>query len=175
MQARRARALVVTAALTIGQPWVASAAELTVLCSNGFQAVMEELIPKFEQATKHKVLATYGVSADLKRRVDAGFKRVLLASSSITYAKEGATGVFFVELVRRLGLEGALQPKMRPASSGDDVGAAVVRGDAELGVLPVSEIVSVSGLAVLGSFPADVQGFMTMVGVLRIRVPTRKI
>ena len=45
--------LVILAMLT--QPGVARAAEIKVLCSNGIKAVMEELIPQFEQATKHKV------------------------------------------------------------------------------------------------------------------------
>ncbi|MFN0135415.1 MAG: molybdate ABC transporter substrate-binding protein [Phycisphaerae bacterium] len=214
--------------LAIGRPHVASAAELRVLCSNGFQAVMQALVPQFEQATKHRVLATYGVSADLKRQVDAGesfdiavltptliddairrgqiagdsrmalarspmaiairtgttkadirtieaFKRALLGSKSITYAKEGATGVFFVDLVRRLGLEDALRSTMKPATAGDDVSGAVVRGDAELGVLPVSEIISVRGLDVLGPFPADVQGYVTMVGGVSSRSTQKQV
>ena len=43
--------LVILAVLT--QPGAARAAEIKVLCSNGIKAVMEELIPQFEQATKH--------------------------------------------------------------------------------------------------------------------------
>jgi len=55
-------------ALTVlAQPRVASAADIKVLCSNGIKAVMEELVPQFEQATKHKVVISYGLSAVLKR------------------------------------------------------------------------------------------------------------
>ena len=39
----------------LAQPAVASAAEIKVLCSNGIKAVMEELVPRFEQATRHTV------------------------------------------------------------------------------------------------------------------------
>src|SRR5512134_3168994 len=74
MSIKRARlvaaGLVILAMLT--QPGVARAAESKVLCSNGIRAVMEELIPHFEQATKHKVQITYGSSAALKRHIEAG-------------------------------------------------------------------------------------------------------
>lgn len=223
---RVARVLAMAVAIT--QPRVASAAEIRILCSNGIRAVMQELVPRFEQATKHQVLVTYGVSADLKRRVEAGesfdiavltpalidnaidqgqivgvtrivlarspmaiairtgttkadirttdaFKRALLTSKSIAYAREGATGVFFADLVQRLGLAEPLKSKIKLMTTGDEVSAAVVRGDAELGVLPVSEIVSVSGLDILGTFPTDVQGYVTMVAGVSSRSTQRQV
>jgi len=198
------------------QTSIASAAEIKVLCSNGIKAVVEELVPQFEQATKHKVVITYGLSAALKRQIESGepfdvavltppliddlimqgkvardtrivlarsgialairvgaqkpdirttdaLKRTLLASKSIAYAKEGAGGVFFSELVQRLGLGDALRSKVRLTASGVEVGASVARGDAQLGVLPLSEILSLPGVEVLGTFPADVQGYAVMV------------
>lgn len=202
--------------ITLTQSSVASAAEIRVLCSSGIQAVMEELVPQFEQATKHKVVVTYGLSAALKQRVEAGepfdiavltppliddlisrgkiagdtrtvlarsgmalairvgapkpdirttdaLKRTLLESQSIAYAKEGASGVFFTELVQRLGLADGLKSKVKLTTTGQEVGASVARGDAQLGVLPVSEILPVRGVEVLGTFPADVQGYVVMV------------
>ena len=50
----------------------ARAAEVTVLCSNGIRAVMQELVPRFETATGHRVVITYGLAAALKRQIDAG-------------------------------------------------------------------------------------------------------
>jgi len=194
----------------------ASAAEMKVLCSNGIKAVVEELAPQFEQATKHKVVITYGLASALKRQIESGepfdiavltppllddlitqgkiaaasrtvlarsgialairagaqkpnirttdaLKRTLLESKSIAYAKEGASGVFFTELVQRLGLADALKSKVTATASGAEVGASVARGDAQFGVLPVSEILPVRGIEVLGTFPADVQGYVVMV------------
>ena len=69
--ARLTAAILVT--LAIGaHASIAGAAEIKVLCSNGIKAVMEELIPQFEQATKHRVRVTYGLSAALKRQIEAG-------------------------------------------------------------------------------------------------------
>ena len=194
----------------------ATADEIRILCSNGIRAVMEELAPQFEQATKHKVTITYGLAAALQRQIEAGepfdvavltpfsiddlvkqgkvagdsrtvlarsaialairagadkpdirtteaLKRTLTSSTSIAYAREGASGVYFRELVQRLDLEDALKPKVRLTASGAEVAASVARGDAQLGVLPVSEILPVLGVEVLGTFPTEVQGYVVMV------------
>src|SRR5215470_15109085 len=51
---------------------VASAERITVLCSNGFKAVLQEVAPQFEKATKHEVAISYSVSAELKKRIEGG-------------------------------------------------------------------------------------------------------
>jgi molybdate transport system substrate-binding protein len=91
-------------------------------------------------------------------------KATLLASRSIAFAKEGAGGVFFTALVGRLGLVEQLTPKFKPTVTGDEVSQSVANGDAELGVLPLSEILPVPGVEVAGSFPAAVQDYAVMVG-----------
>ncbi len=53
-------------------PGLARAADITVLCSNGIRAVMQDLVPQFEKSTGHHVAITYGLAADLKRQIDAG-------------------------------------------------------------------------------------------------------
>src|SRR6185436_9675698 len=58
--------------LVLAQTGVANAAEIKVLCSNGIKAVVEDLVPGFERATKHKLVVTYGLAAGLKRQIDAG-------------------------------------------------------------------------------------------------------
>src|SRR5262249_37672041 len=56
----------------IGLPRVAAADEITVLCSNGLKAVVEDLFPKFERETKHHVTVKYGLAAALKQRIEGG-------------------------------------------------------------------------------------------------------
>jgi len=93
--------------------------------------------------------------------VDA-LKRAVIAAKSIAYAREGASGVYFMALAKRLGIVDQL--KLKPVDSGDAVGAAVASGTAEMGILPVSEILPVKGAAVLGEFPKEVQDYALMVG-----------
>src|SRR5262249_43559544 len=50
----------------------AAADEITVLCSNGLKAVLEDLGPKFESATHHKLVVTYGLAASLGQRIKGG-------------------------------------------------------------------------------------------------------
>ena len=50
----------------------ADAADIKVLCSNGLKAVVEELVPQFEQATKNKVVVTYTLAATIKQKIEAG-------------------------------------------------------------------------------------------------------
>jgi len=93
--------------------------------------------------------------------VDA-LKRALLAAKSIAYAKEGAAGVYFIALAKRLGIDEKL--KLKGADSGDAVGEAVASGTAELGILPVSEILPLKGAELLGEFPKAVQEYAVSVG-----------
>jgi molybdate transport system substrate-binding protein len=79
------------------------------------------------------------------------------------FASEGAGGVFFTALVQRLGLGESLKSKLRPVRTGDEVSASVANGGAELAVLPLSEILPVAGVEVLGPFPVGLEGFMVMV------------
>ena len=182
---------------------------------------MLEVVPQFEKATKHRVIITYGLSAVLKRQIDAGeaydvavltppliddlikrgkiadntrtniarsgmalairvgairpdirtteaVKRTLLASNSITYAQEGASSGFFNELIQKLVLADALKSKIRLTNTGAEAGALVARGEADLAVLPVSEILPIRGIEVLGTFPAEVQGYIVMVAGVNV-------
>jgi molybdate transport system substrate-binding protein len=98
-----------------------------------------------------------GASKPGIRTADA-LTRVLLASTSISYAREGASSAFFMEVVQKLGLTAMLKPKITLTNTGAEAGAAVARGAAQLAVLPVSEILPIAGVEVLGIFPAEVQG-----------------
>jgi molybdenum ABC transporter molybdate-binding protein len=194
----------------------AAVAGVKVLCSNAFGAAMQDLAPKFEATMKQKVSVTYGLAANLRKRIESAesfdlavltpaaiddlikagriaadsrtplartglalairagakkrdistvdaFKRVLLGAKSIAYAKEGASGVAFAALIDRLGIANELRTKSLLASTGEEVSQLVVGGQAELGVLPVSEILPVRGVQVLGAFPADAQTYIVMV------------
>src|SRR5262245_17369187 len=73
---RFARARTAAASLTV-YAWFTFAAparadEITVLCSNGIRTVMQEIVPRFEKTTGHRVVITYGLAAALKRQIDAG-------------------------------------------------------------------------------------------------------
>jgi molybdate transport system substrate-binding protein len=90
------------------------------------------------------------------------FKRSLLGAKAIAFAKVGASGVAFQDLIKRLGIADTLQSKLKPTATGEELNDLVVHGGAEYGVLPLSEILPVHGAELGGLFPADVQSYIVM-------------
>lgn len=84
-------------------------------------------------------------------------KKTLLAAKSIVYAdpaKGGASGVYFAQVLDRIGLTEAMKGKtiLVPGAQSADV---VARGEAELGIGQSSEIVPVSGAQMVGPLPGE--------------------
>ncbi len=94
-------------------------------------------------------------------------KRALLAAKSVAYsdpARGGASSVHFVKVLERLGIaeEVKAKAKLSQGGSGGMVGDLLVKGDAEIGVQQIPELVSVSGVDVIGPLPADLQYVMQL-------------
>lgn len=97
-------------------------------------------------------------------RTTAALKQTLLDAKSISYGVEGASGAYFAALIEKLGIAAALKPKFQLKTSGEAVAQAVARGEAELGVAPATEILPVKGAEILGTFPADIQDYVVLIG-----------
>jgi molybdate transport system substrate-binding protein len=85
-------------------------------------------------------------------------KRALLAAKSISYSG-GASGAYITELFRRMGIADELKPKLRQAPLGVPVGELIARGEVEIGLHQMSELLPVAGIDILGPLPADIQQF----------------
>ena len=99
------------------------------------------------------------------------FKRALLGAKSIAYSKEGASGIYFAGLLQRLGIAAEMKPKMRLA--GGDVAELVARGEVEMAVQLIPELIAVNGVELVGPFPPELQNhvvFMAGIGA-RAREP----
>ena len=209
-----ATVVAVAAVLPPSQVPQPSADRVDVFASNAMQAVLQELVPRFERESGRSVSVTYGPAAILMHRVEQGdrfdlailtpslvdeavrggsisrepvftmarspialairkgarkpdvrtanaLRETLRNSRSIALAREGASGPFFSELLQKLGIADDVQPRIRYTASGVDVGRSVASGDAELGVIPVSEIMQVPEVEEL-RFPGPLGGFVTM-------------
>jgi molybdate transport system substrate-binding protein len=89
------------------------------------------------------------------RSVDA-FTRAMLDAKSLAYSSS-ASGVYLsTELFPRLGIADQVKGKSRMIE-GEPVGAAVARGEAEIALQQVSELVPIPGLDFVGPLPADIQ------------------
>lgn len=82
-------------------------------------------------------------------------KTSLLAAKSIAYTKIGASGVHFAGVMKRLGI--AEQMKSRTVLVTGSVGEVVAKGEAEIGVQQISELLPVAGIEIIGPLPGDLQ------------------
>lgn len=87
--------------------------------------------------------------------VDA-LKATLVGAKSVMYSKTGISGVYMPKLLETLGIATLIAPKAKNPSYGT-VGEALARGEAEIALQQVSELMPVPGVKVIGPLPAEVQ------------------
>jgi molybdate transport system substrate-binding protein len=84
------------------------------------------------------------------------FKRTLLAAKSVAFPGKGASGIYFVSLLDRLGIAAEMQSKLKPMAAEDTV-EVVARGDADMVVVVATRLVDVPGVDVVGPIPEELQ------------------
>jgi len=82
-------------------------------------------------------------------------KHALLSARSITYTVTGASGIYFAQVIERLGIAEAVKAKaiVRDGLAGE----LAARGEVELAVQQVSELMQVKGIDIVGPLPPEVQ------------------
>jgi molybdate transport system substrate-binding protein len=87
------------------------------------------------------------------------FKRALLEAKSIAYLKVGS-GIYMAGLLERLGIADAIKSKVtRPDS--DIVTELVAKGEIELGIVVVTQILTTPGVELVGPLPPEIQSYVT--------------
>ncbi|HXF77209.1 MAG TPA: substrate-binding domain-containing protein [Methylomirabilota bacterium] len=84
-------------------------------------------------------------------------KRTLLQAKSIAYSASVSGEYLTTELLQRLGIAGQVLGKCRRIEGGERVGAAIARGEAEIGFQQMSELLPVPGIDHITPLPAEVQ------------------
>lgn len=95
--------------------------------------------------------------------VDA-FKKSMLAAKSIMYAnpaKGGQSGIHVAKVFAELGLDKELASKIQLRDRGPDGLKEVAKGDIEIGLGQISEILANKDVVFVGPFPAAIQGAVT--------------
>jgi molybdate transport system substrate-binding protein len=83
-------------------------------------------------------------------------KRSLLAAKSIVISG-GPSGYYLLGLFEKMGIMGAVRPKMTQLASGQPVGVPLARGEGDIGFTQVSEFLPIKGIDYIGPLPADIQ------------------
>lgn len=86
-------------------------------------------------------------------------RQFLLSANSIAYGADSASGKYFLSLIDRLGIGEQMQPKLRAVT--ENPVETVARGEADLTVITVPNIVSIRGVEFAGALPASLQNVTT--------------
>ena len=91
-----------------------------------------------------------------------GFKRAMLAAKSIACSKPvggGQSGVHLAKVFDQLGIAEAMRAKAKYGAGGEAglTGLIVLRGEADIGIQQISELMAVSGIDIVGPLPPEIQ------------------
>jgi molybdate transport system substrate-binding protein len=84
------------------------------------------------------------------------FIATLKAARSITFSKQGASGMYFASLIKRLGLDEEVRAKAVVLAEGL-TGELVAKGEVELAVQQMSELMQVTGINIFAKLPPALQ------------------
>ncbi len=89
------------------------------------------------------------------------FRHSLQNAKSVVYADAGASGAHFLKVLQKLGLADEMKAKNQLMTNPSPI-EAVAKGEAELGVRLVSEIMVVPDAELVGPFPPELQSFTVL-------------
>jgi molybdate transport system substrate-binding protein len=139
--------------------------------------IIEDLVQQGKIAPESKMTLAYvgyGIAVragSTKQDISSveAFKRALLAARSIVYtdpAVGGASGIYFEKVLDRLGIAKEIKAKsiLNARAATTPNAEIVARGEAELGIQLISEVVFVPGAELLGPLPAELQAMNVISG-----------
>ena len=101
------------------------------------------------------------------------FVRALLDARSVAYSRAGASGIFFADLIRRLGIADRVDAKATVIPSGL-TGELAAKGEVEVAVQQVSEFMEVPGIDIVGRLPVELGGATVFSGAVFSASPKRE-
>jgi molybdate transport system substrate-binding protein len=140
--------------------------------------VTTEVLERLEKdgripAGKGRPLARVGIGVAVHERAPLpdistadAMRRTLLAAKSVVYInpKTGTSGKYVEEMFSKLDILEKIRSKATLVDSGYAV-EPVGRGEVELGIHQISEILPVKGVRLVGPLPAEFQRYTVYVGV----------
>lgn len=98
----------------------------------------------------------------------AALKEAMLHATSIAYTRDGASRPTVDKMFESLGIASTLQPKIKLMPAGTPA-ESVARGESEVVLTLISEIVPVKGVELAGPLPADFQKYTSFAAATAIK------
>ena len=184
---RLAKARVVTASTSIGTGEMSipnrlkrgEAVDIVIVAEHVLRQFVAE---GFVLAEGLKVVARSGIAFAVRAgalKPDIGsadaLRRTLLQAKSIGYSASESGRYFSGELVQRLGIADQVLPRSRMITGGERVGTAIARGDVEIGLQQVSELLPVPGIAHITPLPPELQKISTFAAGVAASCPDKPL
>jgi molybdate transport system substrate-binding protein len=87
---------------------------------------------------------------------ERALRATLLNARSVAYSRIGASGIFFAQLIERLGIAPEINARACISPSGFTA-ERLLSGEADLAVQQISELKQVTGIEVVGPIPRELQ------------------
>ena len=134
-------------------------ADVVILTKEG----LDELVAEGAVAAESKVdlaRSYVGIAVKVGDRhpeiaSEPALSQALLAARSVAYSKIGASGIFFAELIKRLGIASEINAKATITSG--FTADRLITGEADLAVQQISELKQVAGIEIVGPIPHELQ------------------
>ncbi|OAF05382.1 molybdate ABC transporter substrate-binding protein [Bradyrhizobium centrolobii] len=135
-------------------------ADLVILTREGLDEVIGEGRVAAESAVdlarSYVGIAVRAGHAHPDIATEGALRRSLLAARSVAYSRLGASGIYFAELIERMGIAAEINANAIIVPQGFTA-ERLVSGEADLAVQQISELKQVDGIEVVGPIPHNLQ------------------
>jgi len=136
------------------------AADLVILTREGLDEMIAEgrviAAGASDLARSYVGLAVRAGQAHPDIGSEAALRQTLLAARSVAYSRLGASGIYFAQLIARMGIAAEINARATIVQQGFTA-ERLVSGEADLAVQQISELKQVEGIEVVGPIPHDLQ------------------
>jgi molybdate transport system substrate-binding protein len=136
------------------------AADLVILTREGLDELTDEgrLVAdsRTDLARSYVGLAVKAGAAHPDIATPAALRASLLAARAVAYSRIGASGIYFAQLIERLGIAAEINARAVIVPAGFTA-ERLKSGEADLAIQQISELKQVGGIEVVGPIPPELQ------------------